>query len=136
MMETATAVQRPAILVVDDDDDIREALAELLEDRGYAVTTAVDGEHALRLLRGGGVLPSLVLLDLMMPVLDGYGFLDEQRKDERLRELPVAIITASHGVDRDRIGDVVPVLRKPISLPVLLAAVERLRQGPPHEPAR
>src|SRR5689334_12220239 len=99
--------KRP-ILIVDDDLDVREALAETLEDRGFNVVTAENGHDALRLLRTTNVRPSVILLDLMMPIMDGYTFLEEQRKDPALA-IPVAIITAAHGVDRSRAGDHPPI---------------------------
>ena len=59
------------VLVVDDDLDIREALAQILEDRGFEVITAANGQEALALLRSLKVCPALILLDLMMPIMDG-----------------------------------------------------------------
>src|SRR5689334_1575844 len=110
------------ILIVDDDVDIREALTDTLEARGFEVVTAANGLEALRLLRSNAVSPSVILLDLMMPVLDGYEFLDEQRKDPALASIPVAIITAGHGVDRHRLGRnaAPPVVPKPFKVPQLV----------------
>ena len=125
MNGASTGGTRP-ILIVDDDRDIRETLCELLEDRGFAVVTAATGADALRLLRAGEVRPSLILLDLMMPVVDGYGFLAAQRADPLLAGLPVAVITAGHGVDQERIGPGVLVLRKPMHLRELLAIVGQM----------
>jgi CheY-like chemotaxis protein len=82
------------ILIVEDDQDVRDALSETLVDAGYAVSTAVNGALALRALRASNELPRLVLLDLMMPVMDGERFLQEMRKDPRLSVLPVVLLTA------------------------------------------
>jgi CheY-like chemotaxis protein len=117
---------RPTILLVDDDPDIREALADTLEDYGFNVITAAHGADALRCLRGMTSLPRIILLDLMMPIMDGYRFLDERRKDPVLVSIPVAVITAGHGVDRNRLGDGTPIVPKPIKLPQLMDTLRAL----------
>ena len=76
------------LLVVEDDVDIREVLAEDLEYRGYTVDTAENGVDALAALRRNGSPHELVVLDLMMPVMDGWELLREMRADERLRCVP------------------------------------------------
>jgi PAS domain S-box-containing protein len=115
----STAV-RSTILIIDDDLDIREALEETLEDYGFAVATAANGVDALRVLGSMSSLPGLILLDLMMPVMDGYGFLDERRKDPALASVPVVVITAGHGFDRNRLGESTPIILKPIKLTQLM----------------
>lgn len=117
------------ILVVDDDLDIREVLAETLEDRGFKVVTAANGLDAIGVVRRMTAPPSIILLDLMMPVMDGYGFLEERRNDPALASIPVAIITAGHGVDPDRIGTGAPVITKPIDLPQLMGVLCDLRSA-------
>ena len=82
------------ILIVDDDKDVRSALAELLEGEGYAVTGAHNGQEALQLMRGG-LHPAVILLDLMMPVMDGWDFRSEQERDPALCRVPVVIVSAS-----------------------------------------
>ena len=119
-----------AVLVVDDDLDIREALTDILEDRGFHVTSAANGREALTVLRSGNAPPSAILLDLMMPVMDGYGFLEEYRKDASLAVIPVAIITAGHGVDRSRIDEITPIVPKPINVPRLLRILNDLCATP------
>lgn len=128
---TAT-LQRP-VLVVDDDLDIREALAETLEDHGFTVLTAANGMEALALVRRSEVNPSVILLDLMMPVLDGYGFLAERRKDPALFSIPVGIITAGRKVDHTRLDDGTFVLHKPMNVAHLLETLRDLqaREGGP-----
>ncbi len=81
------------VMIVDDDPDIREALAQLLEIEGHDVSTAGDGRCALELLRGRP--PDVVVLDLMMPVMDGWEFREAQRKDPRLSAIPVIVISAA-----------------------------------------
>jgi CheY-like chemotaxis protein len=113
--------ERP-ILLVDDDFDIRETLAELLRERGYSVVTAAHGQEALDILRRP-LRPCLILLDLMMPVMDGYEFLDELAKDPALASLPVIVITAGASLGRQRINR--PVMSKPFNLNQLMASVAR-----------
>jgi CheY-like chemotaxis protein len=121
-------MKRPkrAVLVVDDDLDIREALTDILEDGGFSVLNAANGREALTLLRSLDVPPAVILLDLMMPILDGYGFLEEHRKDASLAVIPVAIITAGNGVDRSRIDEVTPIVPKPINVPRLFGILDDL----------
>jgi CheY-like chemotaxis protein len=117
------------VLVVDDDADIRVALCELLEHEGYRTATAVNGEQALRFLTSGE-RPCLVLLDLMMPVMDGWQFLEEQRKDPALASIPIVVVTAAGNRIGDRL-DGITVLEKPFKLGDVLIAVERNCERPP-----
>ena len=114
------------IVLVEDDRDIREILAVTLEDEGFAVVTATNGLEALRIIRDLPKPPSVILLDLMMPVLDGYGFLAERRKDAALASIPVAVITASHGVDRRQVDTDTPIIAKPVDLPHLVSVLDQL----------
>jgi CheY-like chemotaxis protein len=115
------------ILIVEDDRDIRDILTETLQDSGFSVVTAVNGLDALRVVRSLPLPPAVILLDLMMPVMDGYGFLEERRKDTALAAIPVAIVTAGQSVERGRIGDEARVVRKPIEMPLLLGVLDDLR---------
>src|SRR5262245_64624414 len=92
-----------AILIVDDDNDVRSALSELLEEEGFAVEGAPNGREALARLRDGGAHPAVILLDLMMPGMDGWDFRSEQLRDPRLAAVPVVIVSAS-GFSRESIG--------------------------------
>lgn len=94
---------------------MREGLVDTLEDLGFEVATAVNGLEALNMLVEKTVAPSAILLDLMMPVMDGYRFLEE-RKHHGLTDSPIAVVTAAHTVDAARL-DGLPVIRKPIRLP-------------------
>jgi len=113
---------RATILLVEDDPDVRDAVAESLEDHGYRVLLAQHGEDALQQLRQSPIRPSLILLDLMMPVMDGWQFRDEQKKDAAIADIPVVALTA-HGNSRK--FDAADHLRKPITLDVLLGVVDR-----------
>lgn len=111
------------VLVIDDDRDIRETLTEALEFNGYAVISAADGAEALQKLRQGP-LPCVILLDLMMPVMDGFQFRREQRLDPNLAGIPVVVTTAGGRADpRDIEAD--GYITKPLKLPKLLAALQR-----------
>jgi CheY-like chemotaxis protein len=117
------------ILIVDDDLDIRDALSDTLEDQGFEVVTAANGVEALKLLQTMAVPPSVILVDLMMPVLDGYGFLAERRKHPEIASIPVAVITAGHGVDYHRLSDSTPVIAKPINVPKLFDLLRQLQSA-------
>jgi CheY-like chemotaxis protein len=80
------------ILVVDDDDDFREALCEVLQEAGYPAQEAKNGEVALE--RIAAEAPGIVLLDLKMPVLDGWGVMERMRKDPRSAHIPILILSA------------------------------------------
>jgi CheY-like chemotaxis protein len=111
------------ILVVDDDTDLRETLGELLIEEGYDARLFENGRAALDFLRDGGD-PRLILLDLMMPEMNGWQFREEQLKDARLREIPVVVMTASRGLETAPIT-AQEILFKPIGLGDLIEAVAR-----------
>jgi len=108
------------ILVVDDDDAIRDALRIALEDAGYEVIVAVDGRQALARLQPR---PALLIVDLMMPELDGWELIGELARTAPLADIPVCVLSAiaTHAPPEAR-----AVLRKPVDLDELLATVERL----------
>jgi CheY-like chemotaxis protein len=111
------------ILVVDDDADIREVLSEVLIESGHEVVTASNGLEALQILRDGW-LPCMVLLDLMMPVMDGYLFLEQAKRDPALASIPVTVVPAGRQVDVDRLEGAT-VVGKPIRLPALMSLIEK-----------
>jgi two-component system, chemotaxis family, chemotaxis protein CheY len=114
------------ILLVEDDVDVRDALVEALSDRGYAVETAGDGLVALQVLRGGK-RPGVILLDLMMPRMDGVEFRIAQRADPKLADLPVIILSADARMDeKARAMKVQDAIRKPIDLEQLYRVIERV----------
>lgn len=82
------------ILIVEDSTDLQELLARILGRQGYTVSRAYNGQQGLDALRTMPELPAFILLDLMMPVMDGFGFRQEQRKDPRLASIPVVVMTA------------------------------------------
>ena len=112
------------IVLVEDDDGIRETMASLLEDEGFRVVQTANGEEGLAGIRATADT-CLVLLDLWMPVMNGWQMLTEMRRDEALRRVPVVVISAA--------GDLTPpdgaaaFLRKPIRLETLLQNVDHFR---------
>jgi two-component system chemotaxis response regulator CheY len=122
----ATECQR-RVLVVDDDASIREALADLLGDEGYRVTTATNGAEALTLLRPPGELrPCVILLDLMMPVMSGQEFYAEQQRDPALSRIPTVVISADGNVARKAAAFGAEFLSKPVRLEAMLGLLDRL----------
>ena len=110
-----------SILVVEDDRAIRETVVDLLKDEGFANVTAVrHGKEALTFLESAPTLPSLILLDLMMPVMDGETFLRtvQAHPTEALRSVPVVVLTASRR--RTQLPGCVTWLDKPIDIERLL----------------
>ena len=111
------------VLIVEDDEVIRELLKEALELEGYKTRTASNGQEALQVLHG--VLnPCLILLDLMMPVMNGWQFLESKKSDNSLAPIPVVVMTAATN-GKLRSLDTEGLMRKPIDLAVLTNWVER-----------
>jgi CheY-like chemotaxis protein len=116
------------IMIVDDDPAIRESLCETLENEGYVVHVAANGNEALAKLQSSPSV-SLILLDLTMPVMDGWAFLHEQQRRPELFSVPVLVITAGSAIkdeDEESQIDAAGLLRKPLDIPQLLRSVQRL----------
>jgi len=120
-------MHRKSVLIVDDDDDIREILAETLVDRGFEVATAINGRDALEVLRSMAVRPSVILLDLMMPIMSGWEFCEYRVKSSVLSKVPVIIITARRAVTPP-VG-VSDVLLKPFDGDELQRAIAKVVGG-------
>jgi CheY-like chemotaxis protein len=116
------------VLVVEDDALIRESLIDALEEHGYQVTGAANGRDALDVL-ATPPRPDVILLDLMMPVMDGRSFRDQQLRDPALAAIPVVVLSAASDVLRAgaEMG-AAGILRKPVTLRALLD--ELARHGP------
>lgn len=121
----------PLVLVVDDDLPTREALALILTAEGYRVRTATDGLAALRELRDGD-RPCVIVLDLMMPMMDGWQFRHEQRRDPQLADIPVIVCSAAGRV-RQRAAELqaIAYFDKPLDPMDLVAAIRRECPIPP-----
>lgn len=112
------------ILIIEDDGDIRDGLSELLTLEGFEVELASDGQRGIDYLRATPQTPDVILLDLIMPVKDGYQFRDEQLADQRLSKIPVVIMTANRTQDIKSLGTK-GFLRKPVSIDDLLSVIGR-----------
>jgi CheY-like chemotaxis protein len=113
-----------SILIVEDDAGVQLSLATLLREEGYDVDTASDGAEALLHLRAGPP-PSLILLDLSLPEMDGVEFRTRQLADSRLANVPVIVLSARPDASKtaQRMG-AADVLRKPMSFAALLRAIQ------------
>jgi CheY-like chemotaxis protein len=114
------------VLVVEDDADILRAVVQVLEDEGYAVRAAENGRVALAALREPGATPPcVILLDLMMPIMDGWQFRAEQLRDPALASIPVIVLTADgNAAEKAVLLNGVGALRKPVELLTLLEAIQ------------
>lgn len=111
------------ILVVDDDQGALEALSDILEYEGYSVMRASNGLQALERLHDSMPRPELIILDLLMPVMDGWEFRQRQKQDPELANIPVLVVTAigtTAGIDAAHI------IHKPIDVDALLRTVSQL----------
>lgn len=108
------------ILIVDDEQDLLDSLAEFFEDEGFCVATARNGAEALARLVNGD-LPSVVILDLLMPVMSGIEVYEAMQKDPRLARLPVVVSTS----DPSRAPSGVLIMKKPVNLDRLLNTVRQ-----------
>lgn len=127
-MDQLMSGRSACVLVVEDDDGIREALFDVLTEHGVRTLCARDGAEALDVLTRSDDRPDAILLDVMMPRMDGYAFRERQLADLRLRDIPVVVMTAH--ADREAIERRLnaPVLRKPFDFENLC---ERMRAALP-----
>jgi CheY-like chemotaxis protein len=111
------------ILIVEDDADLREMMAQLLTLEGFRASAVANGREALEYLSQGGK-PDVILLDLMMPVMDGWEFRRKQQADKVLSKVPVIVLSA---LDQTRAADVsaVAFLKKPLDFDRLLELVRQ-----------
>lgn len=113
-----------SILLVEDDDDIREAMAAFLEAEGYDVVQAIDGDDALRKLRASSDRICLVLLDLFMPVKNGWEFRAEQMADPAIAAVPVVVVSADRNArDKANTLGALEYLAKPVDFDRLLGTI-------------
>lgn len=114
------------VLVVDDDRAIRDMLLSLMDDEGYESVGAADGQEALDYLRATPALPQVILLDLMMPRLDGWSFYAAQQADPVLAPIPVIVLSARPDGAQQvaRLGGVT-FMSKPVDLTRLVELVQR-----------
>ena len=113
-----------SVLVVDDDPNLVRLMSKFLKLEGFAPVPAANGEEALRYLRGGGDA-SVILLDLRMPVMDGWAFRQEQRQDPVIANIPIVVLS---GVETERMHelDAAASFHKPVSFPEVVVVLRRL----------
>jgi len=126
----ASQAPQRLVMIVDDDVDIREGLADALADHGYRAVHAANGAEALAHLRRG-VRPDVILLDIMMPVMDGWAFRAAQADDASIADIPVVVLSA-HALARGAAFEmgVAAFLNKPVRLESLLATLRRHAGAP------
>lgn len=123
-MENTTAKH---ILIVEDSVDLQALLARLLTKQGYTVTRALNGQEGLDVLHRMTAPPHLILLDIMMPVMDGFVFRQEMQKDPGLASIPVIVMTAdSQPESKAHQLHAAALLKKPLDMDQLLAIAARL----------
>ncbi|MCA9601676.1 MAG: response regulator [Polyangiales bacterium] len=111
------------ILLVDDDRDVRETLAEILEDEGFHTHQASSGRAALDWILAADPKPALVVLDLMMPDMDGYQFVEERDRRPELRMVPVIVLTAHDVTGSSPLPAAEAWFAKPLDMERFLEAV-------------
>jgi CheY-like chemotaxis protein len=109
------------IMIVDDEETICETLKDVLEEEGYDVEIAGDGVDALALLRGMDVMPRMMILDLLMPRMDGNAVFTTMKADPALADIPIVISTS----DPSRAPSGVLIMKKPVDLDILLDTVRK-----------
>jgi CheY-like chemotaxis protein len=114
------------LLLIDDDRDLRELLMDFLVLQGHVVHCAANGRDAIDWFKGRDSYPQLIFLDLVMPVLDGWGFLSERSLNPIISIIPVVVTSGSPGIDeRAKAAGAVHILHKPFGPQELLPVIER-----------
>jgi len=115
------------ILIIEDDEVILSLLKELLESENYYISTAENGEIALELLSEKKPKPDLILLDLMMPVMNGFQFMKKQSEDPEIKNIPVVVMSADSQI-KEKLRDTTAVtfFRKPVKIATIIEIIERL----------
>jgi two-component system, chemotaxis family, chemotaxis protein CheY len=124
MNNEETGATGPTLLLIEDDRDICEIVAQVLAEEGYRTVTVPNGEEGLKHLRAASTQPFLIVLDLMLPVMDAWQFRSEQAQDAKIAGIPVVIFSANPKLQQhaDSLG-AAAVIRKPPDLDEFLAVV-------------
>ena len=117
------STRRCLVAIIEDDSEFRNMLRELLEEEHYRVVAMANGAEALETLRGD-TMPDVILLDVSMPIMDGFDFLRHRNADPRLSTVPVVLVTNAKPHERPTVG-VSDVVRKPIDIDEILFAIKR-----------
>lgn len=126
---TSSPHSTPCILIVEDEFAIREALTEFLEEEGYLVAGAANGREALAYLQQTDTPPAVILLDLMMPVMNGQQFIAQQQQNPAIANIPVILLSAATDAQARLVtNSVAGYLNKPVRLAEVLQIVERFCQ--------
>ena len=122
-----------SVLIVEDDRAIADELSEILQARGFVVKVAHDGAKAWSILHEDGYQPSVILMDMMMPVMDGWTLRRKLLQDEQLASIPVVVVSGAQSHDLSEVARVEAVVRKPFDVRSLLNALgpagDRRRSG-------
>ncbi|HYX81221.1 MAG TPA: response regulator [Gemmatimonadales bacterium] len=122
-MSEPVGPKRSLVAIIEDDSEFRNMLRELLEEEQYRVVALSNGAEALETLRGESI-PDIILLDVSMPVMDGFDFLRFRNDDPQLAQVPVVLVTNAKPHERPTIG-VNDVVRKPIDIDEILFVISR-----------
>lgn len=116
------------VLIIEDDHDVQDSLALLLEMEGYNVAAADDGRQALDYLEAAPELPCLILLDLMMPVMNGFEFRERQKENPAFASIPVVVMSAAGNIHEKLPGlEAKAYIKKPMEFATVAEAVKRYR---------
>lgn len=118
-----TNTSNSVVLVIEDDKDIRETIKDALESEGYKVVTAPHGLEGLSIIKSAPTKPKLILLDLNMPIMDGYVFLEHKSQDDSLSEIPVIVFSAD--LNKREAKSAVAYIKKPSDLNTILDLVKK-----------
>lgn len=128
-MSSMKNLTKKLILIIDDSADNQDLLKVLLEAHGFEVQCASNGAEALSLLNILSILPSLILLDIQMPTMDGYSFRSEQVRTDRLKNIPVVIMTGNEDKDiQEKMHFPQGILTKPLKVDSIINTVVRFIQ--------
>src|ERR1039457_3342578 len=118
MLRGKTKMAKKKILVVEDDRDIQTVVVQLLESEGFETICANNGREALQVLKDDTQnLPDLIILDLMMPIMDGFEFREEQKRDPRIANVPIVIMSADGNVEPKKHKiDAKAYIKKPLDI--------------------
>ena len=114
------------VMIVEDDPDVRQSILEVLGDHAYEALHAANGKEAIDRLRGSQARPCVILLDIMMPVMDGFQFRALQQQDADLGTIPVVVLSAhANAHEAARKMNAAAALKKPVQLETLIEMVDR-----------